>query len=86
MCGLSYKEMEQVRHHLKLFHKVDELDDVKVKESEISAISREDFSGAIQCNYCSFKAKVPMMVMVMVMVIVVVIVMINMLMMVTAVH
>ena len=66
LCGLSYKEMEQVRHHLKLFHRVDELDDVKVKESEISAISREDFSGAIQCNYCSFKSQVPMMVMVMV--------------------
>ena len=62
LCGLSYKEMEQVRHHMKLFHKVDELDDVKVKESEISAISREDFSGTIYCNYCSFNRQVPMRV------------------------
>ena len=58
LCGWSFKNMDKVKHHMKQFHQINELDDIKVHETEIETLIKNNFSGIFKCNQCLFENKV----------------------------
>ena len=58
LCGWSFKDMDKVKHHMKQFHQINDLDDIKVHETEIDSLIKNNFSGIFKCNQCRFENKV----------------------------